>query len=395
MITCSMNKISRKKSVHLSMCLLVQNRSKMCGKQKGVALITALLIVALVSVTAVAMTSRQQLDIRRTANILQGDQAYVFALGGEAFAKQVLKKDDAKVDHKEEDWATQLPPMPFQGGILQFTLDDLNGRFNLNNLVNQGKRSDNDVARFAQLLNVLKEKDEASDEFKQIVSSELANAVADWIDADTDVQPGGAEDNDYLERERPYRAANQPMVSPSELMLVQGFTPQIYKAIQPYVIALPVRTKINVNTAKNEVLQAMFEDITCPDPEKLNRSEGTKLEDLLAVSTEKQTYDKFTKVDEFLRKDAFAGCALIAVVNKKNQQKNQNNQQNTNNQTNTNSNQGLDKETDVFSVFSEYFLLEAYAEVGPDDHRSRARLYSLLERKNGKITVVMRAQGTY
>jgi general secretion pathway protein K len=364
-------------------------------RQKGVALITALLIVALVTVTAVAMTSRQQLDIRRTANILQGDQAYVFALGGEAFAKQVLKKDDAKVDHKEEDWATQLPPMPFQGGILQFTLDDLNGRFNLNNLVKEGKRSDNDVARFAQLLNVLKVKDEASDDFKQIISSDLANAVVDWIDADTDAQPGGAEDNDYLERERPYRAANQLMVSASELMLVQGFTPQIYKAIQPYVTALPVRTKINVNTAKNEVLQAMFEDIACPDPEKLNRSEGTKLEDLLSASTETQTYDKFTKVDDFLREDAFAGCALIAVVNKKSQQNNQNNQQNKNNQNNTNNNQGLDKETDVFSVFSEYFLLEAYAEVGPDDHRSRARLYSLLERKNGKITAVMRAQGTY
>ena len=361
-------------------------------RQKGVALITALLIVALVSVTAVAMTSRQQLDIRRTANILQGDQAYVFALGGEAFAKQVLKKDDAKVDHKEEDWATQLPPMPFQGGILQFTLDDLNSRFNLNNLVKQGKRSDNDVARFAQLINVLKDKDEASDEFKQIISSELANAVVDWIDADNDAQPGGAEDNDYLERERPYRAANQLMVSPSELMLVKGFTPGIYKAIQPYVIALPVRTKINVNTATNEVLQAMFEVIACADPEKLIRSEGTKLEDLLTASTEKQTYDKFTKVDEFLRADAFAGCVLIGVVKPNNQKNNQNQQQNNNN---TNNNQGLDKETDVFSVFSEYFLLEAYAEVGPDDHRSRARLYSLLERKNGKITAVMRAQGTY
>lgn len=58
-------------------------------KQTGVALITAMLVVALASVAAVAMTSRQQLDIRRTGNILHADQAYLYALGGELWAKDL------------------------------------------------------------------------------------------------------------------------------------------------------------------------------------------------------------------------------------------------------------------------------------------------------------------
>ncbi len=379
----------------LNIMQTIQRKGIIHGKQSGVALITALLIVAIVTVSAIAMSTRQQLDIRRTANILQSDQAYVFALGGEAFALQVLAKDNPKVDHREEDWATQLPPMPFQGGILQFSVDEMNSRFNLNNLVKDGKRSENDVERFIQLINILKEKDEVNEEFKQVFSNDLANAVVDWLDTNTDAEPGGAEDNDYLDRERPYRTANKLMVSPSELLLVKGFTPEVYKAIQPYVAALPGRTKINVNTAKIEVLQAMFEDVTCPKLGSLNRSKGTKLEDLLSATTEKIDYDKFTKVADFMRNDVTAGCPLLRVVLPNNSQKNQNNQKKNNNNKNSAQNQGLDQETDVLSVFSEYFLLEAYAEVGPDDRRSRARLYSLLERKNGKIRSIMRAQGTY
>jgi len=108
-----------------------------------------LLIVALATVTAVAMTTRQQFDIRRTANLLNSEQAYLYALGGEEWAKQILLRDAAKnkFDHTKELWALPLPPTFISGGNLQGHIEDLQSRFNLNNLVLNGSIS-NDYSLF-------------------------------------------------------------------------------------------------------------------------------------------------------------------------------------------------------------------------------------------------------
>lgn len=353
--------------------------------ETGVALITALLIVALVTVAVVEMSTRQQLDIRRTSNILQRDQAYIFTLGGEAFAKQVLKKDAPNIDHRGEDWATKLPPFPFKGGVLLFSLDDLSGRFNINNLVdNDGVVSPWDVKRLIQLIEIIQDQEETPEELKQLFPRDLVSAIVDWIDEDRSTQPGGAEDSDYLDGEIPYRAANRLMTSPSELLLVKGMTPLAYKTLLPYVTVLPARTKININTAKEELLQALVVDITCPQLGKLNiRSEGESFQDKVeGKSASEEIYDTFNKGADLMKHDAFTGCNLMGVAT-------------PNPSVGTPPVQDPQKEEDVIDVKSEYFLLDAYAEVGSEDHLIKSKLYSLLERKNGKVGAIMRAQGTY
>ena len=106
-------------------------------REQGVALITALLIVSMVSIAAVAMASRQFMDIRRTANIVHTDQAYLYANAAEVFAKQVLIEgdDDLEKDSRDEPWAQPLPPTPVEGGSIGGTLIDLDGNFPLNMLV--------------------------------------------------------------------------------------------------------------------------------------------------------------------------------------------------------------------------------------------------------------------
>jgi general secretion pathway protein K len=111
----------------------------------------------------------------------------------------------------------------------------------------------------------------------------MGYAIRDWIDAD-DQRSGtnGAEDQDYLSQDPPYRAANQPFRSVSELMLVKGMTKELYAALQPYVAALPTTppgsvvpanptnpanlggnvTPINVNTAPEPVLLSLAPNIT-------------------------------------------------------------------------------------------------------------------------------------
>ena len=98
-------------------------------KNKGVALITALLIVALATITAVAITTRQQLDIHRTANIINGEQAYMYALGGEEWVKQILLDDNNAIDSFQDNWAISMPALPITGGSIQGQVEDLQGRF--------------------------------------------------------------------------------------------------------------------------------------------------------------------------------------------------------------------------------------------------------------------------
>ena len=347
------------------------------AKQEGVALITALLVIALVSAAAVAMASRQQLDIRRTANTLQRDQAYVYAMGAEIMARAVLVKDDPQKDSKKDDWAQSGVSIPFEGGILTGTLEDIQGRFNLNNVVKNNAVYPPDVERLKRLLAILKGNSPDKEVWKNAEPGDLANAALDWIDADDNVSPNGAEDSDYLQAERPYRAANAPMAATSELLLVRGFTAAIYREVAPYVTALAEHTKINVNTAKLEVLRTLDQDSTCINIAKLGRQDETLVQDSTAVSAKTEPI-VFGTPDQFLLD---AGCSYTGFI-----------KSSTPPGTPPPAT-GQENPAEVLSVNSSFFQVNAYAEVGPEDHRVKVKLYSVLQRKAGKIATLSRAQG--
>ena len=83
-------------------------------RQRGVALITAVLIVALATILAINVTFRGMVDQRRSANLLAFDQGFEVALGAEAWAADFLKQDaqDSQQDHLGETWAQSMPPLP-------------------------------------------------------------------------------------------------------------------------------------------------------------------------------------------------------------------------------------------------------------------------------------------
>lgn len=327
--------------------MVVANR--LCGEiarrrgQQGVALIKAMLVVALATSIAVAMVSRQQFDIRRTGNLLQAGQASLYADGVEAWAAQVLRRDreDNQSDHAEEDWASQLPPIPVEGGSVAGNIVDLQGRFNLNSLVEAGKPNQEAVERFRRLLSALR--DEYPEEAAEL-EPDLANVLVDWIDPDVEpIFPGGAEDDVYLSMERPYRSANGPLVSPSELLLLKGMSAQSYAVLREHVTALPAGTKLNVNTASVPVLMSLAKGISASAAEAL---------------VEGRPYDD-TK--DFMAHDAVAGL-------------------------------GDTLKEDILSVGSDYFLISAQIQFGA---LSQQR-YSVLQRnEKGEGHIMVRAQGTY
>ena len=263
-------------------------------RQGGVALITALLVVTLATVIAVAMATRQHIDVRLTGNLIHGEQAYAYALGAEAWAQVILRRDSTQSDHDslDEDWATALPPLPVEGGQVSGRIEDLQGRFNLNNLaVKDGKNNDADVAYFRRLLEILK------------LEPALTDALLDWTDADINVRfPNGAEDENYLLGAIPYRAANRMLVDPSELRLVKGFDANAVRLLEPYVTALPQRTRINVNTAPSVVLLALNQDFTQSDVDAMIAGRGES---------------GYASVADFMRQDALAGRELGETIDVK------------------------------------------------------------------------------
>ena len=221
------------------------------GRQRGVALITAVLMVALATMLAVDVGFRGFLDQRRSGTLLAMDQALQVALGAEAWAADFLKKDlqDSQTDHLGEIWARPLPPLPIDGGSVEGRLEDMQGRFNLNNLVNpDGTTNPEAVKQLERLFAMLE------------IEPAWASAVADWLDADT--QPGfpdGAEDSVYTGQSPPHLAANMPVTRVSEIMVLPGFGAERYLRVRPYLSALPVGTPLNVCTAPGMVLDALSE----------------------------------------------------------------------------------------------------------------------------------------
>lgn len=301
-------------------------------RQLGVALITALLVVALAVSAATAMATRMHVDVRRTANLLHGEQAYAYALSAESWAYIILRKDvkDSQHDALDEDWATALPPISVEGGIVSGRISDLQGRFNINTLVTATDQKDQpdqvQVDYFKRLLTVLE------------LDPALSSALLDWIDADINATyPGGAEDDVYLLQDPPYRAANRPLVSITELQLVEGFTAEVVAALAPYVTALPEATAINVNTATPQVLLALNENITEQDVERLVADREQK---------------PFTDHGAFMEHDALAGLELAIPT----------------------------------GVSSNWFQVLTDVRVGS----GQARVESLLQRDSGKLHVVSR-----
>jgi general secretion pathway protein K len=134
------------------------------------------------------------------------------------------------------------------GVMLEASLEDLQGRLNINNLVNNDGTPNADyVSAFTQLLEMLG------------LETKWAGYLVDWIDADLVPQnPDGAEDTVYMGQVPPYRTPNRYITSISELLALPGFGRDRYLLLAPYVTALPWNTKINVCTAKDKVLDAFL-----------------------------------------------------------------------------------------------------------------------------------------
>jgi general secretion pathway protein K len=220
--------------------------------QRGVALLTVLLLVAVMTVLVIAVLDDIRFGLRRAGNAQAVAQAQWYALGAEALAqariRQLSARDNARTT-LAGDWNDNPLLFPIEdgeGGMVRARLYDGTTCFNLNSVVEgaieQWQRREIGVRQYVALLQSL--------DVPERQSQALADALVDWIDADAAGSALGAEDGAYLARRPTYRTGGTLLAEASELRAIDGYDPDIYARLRPFVCALPTAelSPVNINT---------------------------------------------------------------------------------------------------------------------------------------------------
>jgi general secretion pathway protein K len=230
------------------------------SRQRGIALLVAIIMFALCTTVAAAITYNKAMSARRAAATFTMEQALQAGMAAESLASIAIEDASGSgTINLDQDWAQPLGPLEIEGtGVwIQAQVEDISGRFNLNSLVQYDQQTNSfvedphQVAVFKQLLTALN------------MDLRWADLMVDWID--TDIAPngnagGGGEDTLYLSQNPPYRPPNTFITHASELLALPGFGAENYAKLAPYVSALPIDAKVNVCTALGYVLDATLLD---------------------------------------------------------------------------------------------------------------------------------------
>ncbi len=215
-------------------------------RQTGVALLTVLLLVAVMSVLLVLVLDDIRFGQRRAFNAASQSQAQWYALGAEGLAGtqlQALWRRDPLRTPPDGDWNGRTHAFPLDHGLMQATLTDQTRCFNLNSVVEGAgemlQRREAGLRQFRALLEAL--------DVPPGRAESLADTLADWIDSDDQPGPRGAEDPSYLASAEPYRSAATLLAETSELRAVSGFDAALYAKLRPHVCTLPTASPSPVN----------------------------------------------------------------------------------------------------------------------------------------------------
>ena len=262
-------------------------RARRWKTQRGVALFSALLMFALITILMQKILVSQQINLEKTHWLVHQAQAEEFVMGAEIYALALLEEHLASQDQSTEienqatffeffeishSFRTEL-------GSVDIRILDAQRLINPNSIQQSSSFEPALSAMFAETG----------------LDPKFGEALADWVDSDDETTGlSGAEDDYYQSLTPAYRAANQHMLDASELLLIRGFDPDAYLQLSPWLQALPAITKVNINTAPAEVFELLYPDLN-----------GEQI-----ISERNQTEERFVSVQAFMSSPVTAGVDL-------------------------------------------------------------------------------------
>lgn len=240
-----------------------QSSKSVCSSfagQRGVAVITALLLTTLAITIVASLFWQQQVQVRSIENQRMQLQKQWILRGALDWARLILREDGkySAIDDLSEPWAVPLSETRLDqyvdaasrdvapSAILSGAIQDAQARFNLTRLAASGQVLRAEVAAFERLLSALQQ------------NPSLALAAAEQIAASQRHSETGTD-------------AARPIsfLQVDDLLAVAGFTPAVITAIRDEVIFLPRATPLNVNTASALALVARLPALSLSDASAL------------------------------------------------------------------------------------------------------------------------------
>lgn len=212
--------------------------------QRGMAVVGALLIVVVASITASRLIERQG-SMTQTLTVENNRQQAVWLLrGGLDWARAILEWDAQQnaITRGNAPWSQPIDtlniPLPDDSRKASFSghIEDAQARMNLNNLAKDGLIQPQERDALARLLALLG------------LPAALADTIAQRIAMG---QPSAGQAASLIALQRVDDLINLPDMKPETLA-----------RLRPYLAVLPEKTRVNPNTASAEVLSALYKGLS-------------------------------------------------------------------------------------------------------------------------------------
>lgn len=228
---------------------------------KGNALLSALFIMTLVAIVATAISMRLQLDIGKTNEVLKSNRLFDATKVVNFWAISQLSDINQNFNKANDNGKIRDFPQTLQNAFekvqLKGELIDLHSRLNLNSL---GVKPFQPI--FLNLLNTVEDLPEKE-------KKEISLSAREWIRPSLSPVEKALLEQYYSHQTPPYHESGEPMLDVSEFRLLAGVNLKIYRALIPYITALPEVTFINLDTASPTLIKAIFGKLSSSEEQEI------------------------------------------------------------------------------------------------------------------------------
>lgn len=201
--------------------------------QQGIALISVLIVVALVTTLVSLMWNRQHQNFEYTQYLQIQEEMLSDVYGAETLAKKELLDDNPKVDSNDDDWAKKGIIFSIKNAIIEPKITDLQSKLNLNNLFSISNNQITLTPEFSNCLNIIN---------TQLEQEPMTDYLLSYL-------------NDTNENKKLF-------IHLSQLNKIETIETKDKQKIKPFLIVLKDNTPININTASKEVLMCFGSEVS-------------------------------------------------------------------------------------------------------------------------------------